>query len=138
MYKPEHLIIQEIVPPLLFNAVKDHPEILFNLFDPELLIGADWLRKRYGPMTCNNWHAGGSFMWSGFRTAGSQYYSPGSMHSVGKALDLKFSKISSEEIRADLRKMEYVPHIKRIEDDVTWLHIDTKETNKDKIHFFKA
>jgi len=137
MYEPKHLIIQEIVPPDLFNLFKE-PSQLFARFDEQLLIGADWLRNRYGPMTCNNWHTGGEFQWSGLRTVGSPHYSQGSMHSVGKALDLKFSKISAEEIRADLRKLEYVPHITRIEDDVNWLHIDTKRTNSNKLYFFKV
>lgn len=137
MYVPKHLIIQEIVPRDLYDMFKD-PAQLFALFDEQVLMGADWLRNRYGTMTCNNWHLGGEFKWSGFRTTESPYYSQGSMHSVGKALDLKFSKISAEEIRADLRKLEYVPHITRIEDGVSWLHIDTKPTNNNKLHFFKA
>ena len=137
MYEPKHLIIQEIVPPVLYDMMTN-PKQLFALFDEQLLIGADWLRNRYGPMACNNWHLGGDFKWSGFRTIGSPHYSPGSMHSVGKALDLKFSKIAAEEIRADLRKLEYVPHITRIEDNVSWLHIDTKRTNSNKLYFFKV
>jgi hypothetical protein len=136
MYVPKHLIIQEIVPRDLYD-IKDKDQ-LFGLFDEQVLMGADWLRNRYGPMTCNNWHIGGDFNWSGFRTVGSPHYSPGSMHSVGKALDLKFSKISADEIRANLRNLEYVPHITRIEDGVSWLHIDTKPTNNNKLHFFKA
>lgn len=137
MYTPKHLTIDEIAPRCLYDLVTDKDQ-LFNMFDEQLLIGADWLRNRYGPMACNNWKQGGAFEWSGFRTIGSPHYSPGSMHSVGKALDLKFSKISAAEIRADLRKLEYVPHITRIEDDVTWLHIDTKRTNSNKIYFFKV
>lgn len=137
MYIPKHLIIQEIVPRDLYDMFKD-PVQLFALFDEQVLMGADWLRNRYGPMTCNNWHLGGDFKWSGFRTTESPHYSPGSMHSVGKALDLKFSKFSAEEIRANLRNLEYVPHITRIEDGVSWLHIDTKPTNKNKLHFFKV
>ena len=137
MYEPKHLIMQEIVPRDLYDMFKE-PAQLFAVFDEQVLMGADWLRNRYGTMTCNNWHIGGDFNWSGFRTVGSPHYSAGSMHSVGKALDLKFSKSSAEEIRADLRTLEYVPHITRIEDGVTWLHIDTKTTNKNKLHFFKA
>ena len=137
MYIPKHLIIQEIVPHDLYDMFKE-PAQLFALFDEQVLMGADWLRNRYGPMTCNNWHLGGDFKWSGFRTTESPHYSATSMHSVGKALDLKFSKMSAAEIRADLRKLEYVPHIKRIEDDVAWLHIDVKETNKNKLYFFKV
>ena len=142
MYHCKHFSIEELVPEELFELL--HEDVLWGLFDEELLKAADWLRDRYGPATINNWKWGGVFNQSGLRTKNSQFYREGSMHSVGKALDMKFSNISAEAVRADLKAMnargEMIPHIRRIEDGVNWVHLDVKPQKgimKGHVYFFK-
>ena len=142
LYKCKHFSIEELVPKPLFDTL--HEDVLWGMFDPELLKAADWLRERYGQATINNWKWGGVFSQSGIRTKDSSFYSEGSMHSVGKALDIKFKNISAEAIRADLKAMnergEMIPYIRRIEDSVSWLHADVKPQRgvmKGYVYFFK-
>lgn len=139
MYKCQHFIIEELVTPELHATA--HEDVLWSMFDSDLLKAIDWLRERYGPATINNWKWSGAFNQSGIRTMDSVHYSKGSMHSVGKAFDLKFKKVTAQYIRDDLAEMEFggekIPAgIRRIENNVSWLHIDCKRTGRDTIHFF--
>ncbi len=139
MYKCDHFDIEELVPPELFVML--HEDALWRMFDPDILKAADWLRERYGPATINNWKWSGAFTQSGIRTKDSVHYSKGSMHSIGKAFDLKFKKVTAQYARDDLAEMEFrgekIPEgIRRIENNVSWLHIDCERTGRDTIHFF--
>ena len=110
-----------------------HEDVLWGMFDENLLRGIDWLRDKFGPITIN----GGSYTQSGLRTKGSSYYSEGSMHSVGKAADLKFKNHTPSEVRQKLKLMESIPYISRIENGTeTWLHVDTKPTDQGRLYFF--
>ena len=134
IYLPKYLAAHEVVDEFLYDELGDNA---FKLFDADVLRGADWLRERYGTMICNNWKQGGHFSWRGFRTYRSDVHNPRSMHSHGKALDLSFIHATAEEIREDI-KLNGAPFITRIEDDVSWIHIDTKGTKKDnEVYFFK-
>ena len=139
MYTCNHFEIHELVSP---ETLAQHTESeCWAMFDPDILKAADWLRERYGPGTINNWKWGGEFSQSGLRTPESKYYSPTSQHSIGCALDMKFSDYSAEYIRDDLAAMELagdeIPRgIRRIERGVSWLHIDCKETNQSAIYWF--
>lgn len=140
-YRPKHFRIEELVSPELYEVV--HEDALWQIFDPNLLKALDWLRERYGIIIVNDWVYGGGRRYSGLRGKHSPYYSPTSMHSVGKAADCIPKYINPHEVREDFRKMiaagEEIPYITRVEDDVDWLHIDTKPIapSQRPIHFFK-
>lgn len=145
-YTPFYFKAYELVDPELFNIL--HEREIYKLFDPNVLKFADWARERWGQCTINDWKwtkeqmpISAQFRWSGYRTPKSPYYRQGSMHSFGQALDLKFKKITASKIRTELREIESIGHkipfITRVEDDVTWLHVDTKPTEFNTLHFFK-
>lgn len=135
IYKPKHLTINEVVPDYLLYI---HEVALWKMFDPALLISADCIRDRYGPIIVNGNYKGTKYNHSGLRTRVSTHYRENSMHSIGMGLDIKFLTATAEEVRADLKLHGNFALISRIEKDTpTWLHIDTKPTNKNKIHFFK-
>ena len=143
MYKCKYFLIEELVPKSLYDTM--HEDALWKLFDEDILKAADWLREKYGPATINNWKWGGVFHQSGIRTKDSEFYREGSAHSVGKALDMKFRDTTAEAIRADFRKaaeeFEEIPYIRRCEDGVSWLHIDTipkPGIMKGVVYLFKA
>jgi hypothetical protein len=138
LYKPENFIVEELVDPELFEMFKHNQDVLWRMFDPEALMGLQWLRERFGSATVNNWNAGGNRKWSGIRTSKSPYYSKGSMHSCGKAFDIVFENYSAEEVREELKLLGNSPHITRYEDDVSWTHMDTKDTGLDKDYYFKV
>lgn len=140
MYQCKRFEIYELIPKELYDMLGQNSWLAWSMFDENLLRGIDWLADRYSPkdpVTINNWYWGGAFNQSGLRTVGSEYYSPTSQHSIGKAADLKFKTITADEIREDLRQLKYVPLITRVELDVDWLHVDTKHAGKNEIYFFK-
>lgn len=142
MYKCKHFKIYELVPKELYEVL--HEDLLWGMFDENLLRALDWVKETYSPdspVSVNTWKWGGGFSQSGIRTRDSEYYSEGSMHSVGCAADLKFKNITPEEIRRDIKRRidsgETIPYIKRIEEGTdTWLHIDTKPVRHLSVYFF--
>lgn len=150
LYIPEYFGVCELVPIELYEmvcpVVGDEYDVtneheLLKLYDPNILRGADWLRQEYGPMVVNNWYMDGPRNWSGIRFVQSAWYSRGSMHSVGQAIDLQPRIVSPEQIRVDIRKRvkagEKIPFITRIENGTSsWIHIDTKKKWTGKPYFF--
>ena len=87
MYKPEKFEIYELVPPEMMNKSEEE---LLKLFDENLLIVVDKLRKALGKsITINNWKSGGQYKYSGYRPQQCKIGAPKSAHKRGIALDLK-------------------------------------------------
>ena len=137
MYQCEYFQIEELVPPEAMQRVQD-PAILWWLFDGRGLYVLDMLRKDYGPITVNDWIWGGEFTDSGLRLPGSEYYSLTSQHSHGRAFDAKTGDVPVQDIRKDIinRKKDYMRLITGLELDVSWLHIDFRNSCG-KLHTFK-
>lgn len=140
-YRCKHFSIYELVPEELYDSL--HEDLLWDMFDENILRFADWLKDFCGgaSVTVNTWMWGGNHSQSGIRSKTSKYYSEGSMHSIGKALDLKVEGFTSEALRRKLKDFEEnvapVPYVTRIEEDtIGWLHADTKETFSDEIYYF--
>ena len=99
----------------------------------------DTLKKRFpeGTITINNWLWNGEYSQSGLRTAKSKYYNAYSMHSMGKAADLKFSEYSTDEVRNDiLNNIDEYPYLRGLElETSTWIHVDCR--NEDILIAFK-
>ena len=100
------------------------------------------------PMTVNNWHAGGNFTQRGLRCnicelvknktdAGRLYLSA---HMLGKAVDCNADGMTAQEARRlIIEKQELLPYPIRLEDGVSWLHIDLYDNGKkEKVYLFKA
>jgi len=132
IYKCEHFIIEELVPPKVYD---DRGHKAWELMDERMLITLDNLRDRYGSMTINNWKWGGDRQWSGLRTPDSPYYSPYSQHTFGRAADCIFKDVTAEEVRQDIlnnRDHDDFELIESIELDVSWLHFDVRNCNRIK------
>lgn len=141
MYLPDHFKLEELVSQDFFE--KNTEADILKKFDPNVLKAADWIKETFSinhPVTINNWLWGGNRQYSGLRRPGDDFYSPTSMHSTGKAIDMVFKNISAEEIRNEIKRLISkgydIPYIKRIENGVSWLHIDTKETGLKEVYFF--
>ena len=120
----------ELVPLQLFNLLNE--TLCMQMVDDKLIVSIDAIKERFpdGTMTINNYMWNGDRGWSGIRTKGSPYYSPTSQHSIGKAIDAVFSKYDIEEVRQYiLDNPTEFPHIKGMELDVSWLHIDVRDSN---------
>ena len=133
MYICKHFGIKELVTPELYKMFQHNQNVLWRMFNEDVLRGADWFRERYGPMFINTWSFSDRLQFdygirteSGLRHVGCKYYSPNSMHSKGGAWDALFLNHTAQYVRDDLRTLDIVPYIKRIERGVDWIHADIK------------
>jgi len=131
--------IEELVPLRLINLI--HKDLLWKLIDDDIIIAIDKIKEVFpkGSMSINTYLWSGNRTQSGVRTKNSKYYSETSQHSLGKAIDCVFGNYSTDEVREYiLANQDEFPTIKRIEADVSWLHIDVKDTGKKDIQLFSA
>ena len=137
MYIPEYFDVRELVSPITFQQRREKSLLLL---DDRALVTLDRLRERYGVLTVNNWHLGGSREWSGLRTKESPYFSQYSQHTFGRAFDCIFKEVSANEVRQDIiagydsdQDFEF---INAIELGTSWLHFDVRNT--ERLMRFKA
>lgn len=134
--KSKYFKIEELVPEELYKRYGDK---CWDFLDPRLLESIDVIKERFpkGVIIINDWLWNKNRNWSGIRTSDSPYYSPGSMHSWGKAVDMIFSKYDPEEVRRDIiNNPDIYPYIKGLELDISWVHIDTR--NQKELLTFRA
>ena len=134
--------IQELVDEDVYNLLE---EDAYKLFDERLLETIDAVREILDvPLTCNNWHWGGSRHNSGYRSKLCSIGAPRSYHKRGQAVDLISSQMTAKEMRDKLEKyQDTLPYPIRIEKwdengEISWLHIDLGDTKGEKIYFFRA
>lgn len=146
MYKPEFISARELVWKELYLQVEKQKatDRIFWQFNPLVLKTADMLRKRYGSITINNWHSGGTLQQRGLRPDDTSVGAALSAHKRGAALDCNFAGASAEEVREDMKKLgcfkpgfrdnstqesECFKYIHRIEatlngKQISWFHFD--------------
>lgn len=132
--KSKHFKLQELVSKEFYGQWGEKG---WRFIDPQLILAIDYLKEKFplGSMTINNWFWDGGYNESGLRTPDCEYYSPTSMHTFGKAADIKFSEYSTESVRQYiLSNPDEFPWIRGIELGVSWLHIDVR--NEDALQAF--
>ena len=149
-YIPKWFQLYELLPPELYSydmmVSEDARERAFaTFFDEKLLITIDIVRDIIGlPLICNTWFQDGNRKNCGYRTKACSVGVENSQHKLGKAVDLICHKMSAEEMRKKIdANKDKLPYQIRIEKDVNWLHIDTKEITaacqkNHKIVYFKG
>lgn len=137
-YKPRHFQIRELVPPDVYLERGDGAIILF---DSRILWTLDALRDVLAvPLTVNTWHSGGAYTQRGYRTdpdTGARY----SQHRFGRAVDFTVSGMTAQTFRDNVRSGDYptqLQYITRIEDGVSWVHLDCASVPGTEIEFFHA
>jgi len=134
--KSKYFKVHELVPKKMYEKYK---EKAWRYVDVRLIESIDKLKEHFnlGTMTINNYQWGGNREWSGIRTPDSTYYSYGSQHSFANAFDIMFSDYTADEVRNYIIDNQHeFPHIKGLELDVTWVHLDVR--NEDEIILFTA
>jgi hypothetical protein len=146
MSKLIYFELKEIVCKDVYNYYKD---VAWQFFDSRLLTTIDRLREKIGkPIFVNNWDTGGQFDERGFRCLrcsivkqaiknNKMYVSP---HMTGQAIDFDVEGLLAEEVRLWIIKNQNMwPYPLRLEADVNWVHLDTREIgiNK-KVTLFNA
>ena len=96
------------------------------------------------PLICNNWNAGGTRRYCGYREPGCGVGAVGGYHYKGSAFDLVSTKMSAAEMRNKLEEdKDLLIRPIRVEkwdgdEEITWLHFDLGNTKGQKIYFFRA
>lgn len=148
LYIPQYFEVQELVCPHVYNKWGNNPDFIWNFFDPRLLKTLDYLRKKLNkPITVNNWKIGGNFSQRGLRcnvcdlvrskTNKSQLYL--SSHILGRACDFDVKRMTAQEVRNwIISHSSELPYPLSLEDKVSWVHIDMREQNNQKVYLFKV
>lgn len=131
MYVPKYFSLQEVLPSTVFHRYRDAPTCLWLIFDEDLLISADLIRKHYGPIVINNWHWGGIIQYAGFRYFDHPDGAEISQHKFGRAFDLHPMRVHPHELindyhTKDLECFRLIRYVEPIVDTPTWMHIDTR------------
>ena len=135
MYICKNFKIYELVPQELITLPEEY---LWGLFDQNLLRVIDRLRDELGkPITINTWKNNGEFSLRGFRPKSTKIGAKNSPHKKGKALDFDVFGMTAQQVRDYIIKNHAkFPEIKRMEKDVTWVHIDTVPNKNDALYLF--
>ena len=137
MYRPKYFKGHELFDPQTHAAVGTALGAnIYSIFDDRLLLTADLLRERFGKMLVNTWAWNGSNQYRGYRPPDCMVGATYSQHRFGRALDMVPIDISSEEIRQDIIAQPNAAtyrHITAIELEITWLHFDVRNHDKDNL-----
>jgi hypothetical protein len=131
--------VHEFVSKRIYDLCKEEAIFIIN---PVLLNAVVHLKKVFPKrkITINNWYWGGEFDDRGYRDSKSDTGSLLSEHRFGEALDCIIDGVDAETVRQYiLLHQEEFPGITRIEQGVSWLHMDTKpHKRKEQIYAFIA
>ncbi|MGB3211202.1 MAG: hypothetical protein WBB19_10895 [Desulforhopalus sp.] len=137
-YIPKYFKPHELVDPVVYEALAANTLKICRLFDNRVLVTADALRRRFGPMRINDWFWGGRRKDSGYRSADSGIGALWSEHKFGRALDPLFTDCEAEYVRQEILRDPFHPDFKYITclemtisgKPISWLHFATRNWDK--------
>lgn len=132
-YTPHHFRLEEFLPPKVFNDLAAANTLWkgWLLVDERMLRSADQLRDKFGALTINDWHRGGTRDECGLRVPGMVNFKPYSQHSFGRALDAVSRTLSGDDMRRYiLAHPDEFPFLTTLEKDVSWLHADVRNCQR--------
>lgn len=137
LFKPKNFDLKELVSKFIFEKFGERA---WQFFDHRILENLQAIREHYGvPITVNDWHKGGTFQYRGFDEGGFRKEGT-SQHNHGRAIDYIITGISAEQHRKDLKggkiKLPY-PNV-YVEDEVTWNHMDVRQSENIGVYLFKV
>jgi hypothetical protein len=141
----DYFKIEELVCP---DVYKTFDQTAWQFFDSRLLITLETLRQRLNKrIIVNTWKSGGEFSQRGFRCIRCEivqnkifsneiYVSP---HMTGQGVDFDVEGLVAEEVRLWIVKNANIwPYPLRLEANVDWVHLDSRDAEKDKVYIFKS
>jgi hypothetical protein len=144
MIIPTYFTLDELVCEHVYNVFG---KTAWQFFDPRLIITIDRLREKLNkPIYVNDWQIHGSLSQRGFRciqcdlvkeaiAKDQLYVSP---HMTGQAVDFDVEGLLAEEVRIWIKKNQnLLPYPIRLEKDVNWVHLDTRDADQGKVYEFK-
>lgn len=134
MYIPKYFKVQELVTPELYAAKKDKA---IEVMDEKILMSLDAIRSFLGcPIIVNNWHINGKRSLCGWRPKDCAIGAKNSSHKSGMAVDFICGLSATAVRKLILNNQWRFPLITRMEDNVSWVHIDCKFTGRKEIILF--
>lgn len=131
MYKCDHFDIEELVSKAVYV---ERGNKAWALLDNRALKTLDQLRKRFGPVTVNDWKWGGKNEYRGLREPNCKIGAAYSQHRFGRAFDCHFRDVSAHKVREYiLQHPEEFPYITALEMGVSWLHFDVRNHGDESI-----
>lgn len=134
--------LRELVSPEAYATLGDSARWCI---DPKLVDVVQAIRTIAGkPVTVNNWHAGGRYTQSGYRTPTEKTGAKLSQHRFGRAADLKIAGLTPLDGLQLLKDNWYVlsrlglTTVEDPEHTPTWLHVDTRWTGQDELLIVKG
>lgn len=137
--------IKELVCPHVYEK---WGEKAWQFLDEKLLTNLDWIREKIGkPIVVNNWAKGGQYSQRGLRcnvcilciekTDLRKVYL--SQHIFGKAVDFNVVGMDAESVRQWIKAhAAELPYPCRLEEEVSWVHLDTLYNGGEKVVGFFA
>lgn len=139
--RSKYFLIKELVPAAIFNQFGDKS---WWFLDKEAVQMLNDIRELFGvPFIVNNWHSGGQYKESGYRSPDTTTGGKLSQHKRGAAFDIKPIGMTPREIYDNiLLDEEYflktgLTTLEDIASTPTWVHVDNRWTGMDKILIVK-
>jgi hypothetical protein len=129
-YHPKYFALNEVIPPAI---IAERGERAWSLMDDRILRGADWLREMFGPAVINGRFGGKVFTESGLRDPFTATGAKFSQHKFGRALDLKFTRVTAKEVYEYIirnpseARANGITTVEDIAFTGNWLHIDARK-----------
>ena len=130
LHNSPYFDVRELVDANTFKALSVNAAWLI---DPKIVRVLDLLREKLGaPVVVNNWHTGGPFKSSGFRSMSDKTGAIFSQHRRGCAADVKVSGKTPNEIlfviNANFQEFKAagLTTIEDVKFTPTWLHLDCR------------
>ncbi len=133
--------VQELVPPKIYRSFGDSSLWFIDQQAFEVLLAIRELVDK--PCVINNWHVGGTYTMSGFRTPKMTVGAKLSQHRFGRAFDMKFRDILNKDAYDTIVKSAeplMALGLTTLEDlsmTATWIHMDCRWTGLDHILIVK-
>jgi len=138
-YKCKYFKIQELVDKQTYEKYGEGAWMHFN---PVALKTIDGIREYFGkPIIVNNWNTGGSMDSRGFRSPIDNTGSKWGFHYKGNAFEFTIQGMTADDVRAVIiqhQNEEPFCEITAMEINITWIHIDFRNINNEKIYLFKG
>lgn len=150
MYNSKYFKAVELVPKAVFDR---YGESAMRMMSPLLLVTMDHLREIFGPFRVNLYANGQHYRGlrtveyyireaGGNREAGFQKYMASlSMHNFGCAVDMTPLRagVTIKQIHDYIKaNPDEFPFLAFVETDITWLHIDVRNNEGNRIHFWSV
>jgi hypothetical protein len=144
-YKCKYFKIQELVDKETYQKYGEGAWMHFNPVALKTLDGIhEFFDKYFGKPTkiiVNNWASGGNMDSRGFRSPNDNTGSKWGFHPKGNAFDFSVEGMTADSVRAEIIKHQNEPpfdEITALEINVTWVHMDFRNIDSDKIYLFKG